>query len=158
MDFTEGMIEGVKFKFIKKVIDPKGWIAEAFRQDELERHFWPQMGFVIQTNPGASRGPYEHREQNTTLVFLGPSNFQIYLWDNRPNSPTYKKKMVLFLGRDFSGAISVPAGVVYGFKNVGAAPGLVMILPSRLFKGPGKTQKADLINYERRKDSPFRIT
>ena len=77
------------------------------------------MSYISFTKPGVQRGPHEHVDQADLFCFIGPSTFNIRLWDNRPDSPTYNHMMSLFVGIDDPKAVVVPKGVVHGYKNVG---------------------------------------
>src|SRR5436853_4675997 len=90
MEFTPGPIEGIIWRPLKKYHDGRGWLCELFRHDELPAEFHPVMAYLSLTEPGVARGPHEHVEQADLFCFLGPSQFKVYLWDNRPGSGTYQ--------------------------------------------------------------------
>ena len=98
--FKTGEITGVVVKDLRQFQDRRGWLVELFRQDELEAEFFPVMTYVSSTEPGVTRGPHEHVDQADLFCFLGPSNFQIRMWDNRPDSKTYNCVMTLVVGAD----------------------------------------------------------
>ncbi|HLK61496.1 MAG TPA: WxcM-like domain-containing protein, partial [Chthonomonadaceae bacterium] len=75
-------IPGVITKSLRKYTDPRGWLVELFRDDELPEGFEPTMGYLSLTHPGIARGPHEHREQSDGFVFLS-GTFEITLWENR---------------------------------------------------------------------------
>ena len=58
----------------------------------------PAMAYISMTRPGVARGPHEHREQADYFAFIGPSNFKVYLWDARDDSPTRGVKQVIYAG------------------------------------------------------------
>jgi dTDP-4-dehydrorhamnose 3,5-epimerase len=152
--FKKGPIEGVVVKELRKFVDERGWLTEIFREDELEEKYFPVMTYVSQSNPGVARGPHEHVEQTDLFGFIGPSNFKVYLWDNRKNSPTYRNRMVLFVGEDRPMSVLIPPGVVHAYRNVGAKHGLVINAPNRLFAGNGKKEPVDEVRHE---DDPATI-
>lgn len=145
-------MEGVVIKELSVFTDERGWLTELFRNDETD--FRPVMSYVSLTKPGISRGPHEHMDQSDFFCFLG--NFRLYLWDNRKGSVSFGEKFVLDTGGKPVTAI-VPPGVVHAYKNMGPAEGLVLNLPDRLFRGPGKKDPVDEVRYENDPDSPFRI-
>jgi dTDP-4-dehydrorhamnose 3,5-epimerase len=61
--FKAGPIEGVLLKTIKKIEDPRGWLAELFREDEVGREIFPVMSYASITKSGTQRGPHEHEGQ-----------------------------------------------------------------------------------------------
>lgn len=155
--YTSGAIEGVTVKPLKKFVDERGWLSELFRRDELEAPFSPAMSYISSTRPGVVRGPHEHREQTDCFCFIGPSNFKLTLWDNRPASPTYRYRMVILAGEDSPMSALIPPGVVHAYQNVGEESGIVLNFPDRLFRGPGKKEEVDEIRHEDDPDTPFRV-
>src|SRR5437870_5615320 len=98
MEFRLGPIDGVLWKPLRKYHDARGWLCELFRHDELAQAFHPAMAYISATERGVARGPHEHVDQADCFCFLGPSSFKVYLWDNRPQSPTYLAHQVDVVG------------------------------------------------------------
>jgi dTDP-4-dehydrorhamnose 3,5-epimerase len=146
--FNQGTIEGVIVRNLVKYVDDRGWLTEVFREDELSQEYLPLMGYISMTHPGIVRGPHEHVDQADNFGFMGPSNFKVYLWDNRKKSPTYMVKQVLRVGEDAPTSILIPPGVVHAYKNIGDKPGMVLNFPNRLFAGSGKKEKVDEVRHE----------
>lgn len=157
MQFTKGRIDDVATRPLKKFLDERGWLSELFRSDEVEPEIMPVMSYISMTQPGVTRGPHEHVEQTDYFCFLGPSNFKVYLWDTRPDSPTRGMKQVLFAGADAPTVVVVPPGVVHAYRNVGMENGIVFNAPNRLFAGQGKSEPVDEIRHEELVDSPFEL-
>jgi dTDP-4-dehydrorhamnose 3,5-epimerase len=157
MSFHLGPIDGVIWMPLRKFHDQRGWLCELFRHDELPIGFRPVMGYISLSEPGIARGPHEHVEQADFFCFLGPGNFQVYLWDNRPRSPTYRARQTEVVGVDRPMALIVPPGVVHAYKNVSDHPGLVLNCPNRLFKGRDRKAPVDEIRHEDAPDSPFQL-
>jgi dTDP-4-dehydrorhamnose 3,5-epimerase len=155
--FTDGNIDGVIVRPLKKHSDNRGWLMEVFRADELDDEFFPVMSYVSLTRPGVARGPHEHVDQADYFCFAGPSDFKIYLWDNREVSPTHMKKMVIVAGEKAPAAVIVPKGVVHAYKNIGEIDGLVINCPNRLFMGSGKLEAVDEVRYEDDPGSPYKL-
>ncbi len=153
--FKKGKIEGVIVSPLKKYVDDRGWLTEIFRVDEIEERYVPVMGYISVTQPDVARGPHEHVEQADYFCFLGPSNFKIYLWDNRRGSSTHMVKQVLYCGEDSPSSVIIPPGVVHAYKNIGAKPGMVVNCPNRLFAGKGKKDPVDEIRHEADPNSVF---
>lgn len=157
MPFQPGPIDGVIWKPLRKYHDARGWLCELFRHDELPTEFHPVMGYISATEPGIARGPHEHVEQADCFAFIGPSNFKIYLWDNRPGSRTFQAFQTDVVGADKPMLLIIPAGVVHAYQNVGKESGLVFNCPNRLYKGPGRKEPVDEIRHEEDPKSPFRL-
>jgi dTDP-4-dehydrorhamnose 3,5-epimerase len=157
MQFRPGSIVGVVWKRLTKYHDQRGWLCELFRDDELPAGFRPAMAYLSLTEAGITRGPHEHVDQADCFCFLGPSTFKLYLWDNRPGSPTFRVFQTEVAGVDKPTLVIIPAGVVHAYQNVGGQPGLVVNCPDRLFKGPGRKEPVDEIRHEADPESPFRV-
>ncbi len=153
--FTKGTIHNVVIKKLSKFIDERGWLTELYRTDETEERYHPVMGYISITLPGVARGPHEHTDQADHFAFLGPSDFKIYLWDNRPDSPTHGIRQVIYAGENAPATLIIPPGVVHAYRNVGGKNGMVVNLPNRLYAGPGKKDPVDEIRHENDVNSQF---
>lgn len=155
--FSEGEIQGVVVRKLKKFFDDRGWLTELFRKDDMDEEFLPAMSYISSTNPGVTRGPHEHWDQADFFCFIGPSNFKLRVWDNRENSETFGSMMTMVVGEDNPAAVLIPAGVVHGYRNVGDVDGIVINCPNRLYAGAGRKEKVDEIRHEDDGESAFRM-
>lgn len=153
--FTDGPIDGVLLRPLKKLADARGWLVELYRGDELPADCLPAMAYVSETLPGVARGPHEHVEQTDCFAFVGPGEFTLYLWDARLTSPTCGRRMKLVVGAGNPQTVVVPPGVIHAYKNTGQVAGWVFNAPNRLFAGPGRCGPIDEIRHEDRAESPF---
>jgi dTDP-4-dehydrorhamnose 3,5-epimerase len=157
LQFEDGPIQGVRVSDLARHVDQRGWLMELFREDELGEALAPVMSYVSSTGPGIVRGPHEHREQADFFCFVGPSNFRIYLWDNRADSATYGHRLVLDGGEDAPRSVIIPAGVVHAYKNIGSKQGWSINFPNRLYAGEGRREAVDEIRHENDPITPFRV-
>lgn len=155
--YVDGAIDGIEPRPLKKFSDQRGWLVELFRDDELPMANNPVMSYVSQTEPGIARGPHEHVDQADYFAFIGPGDFELTLWDSRPQSPTYGNRSVSVYGESNPAALIIPAGVVHAYRNIGTRPGWVFNAPNRLYAGFGKTQPVDEIRHENQSDSPYQL-
>ena len=155
--FKKGPIDGVVIRPFRKHLDDRGWLAELFRQDEIDPKLYPVMTYASMTRPGICRGPHEHVEQADYFCFFGPSTFKIVLWDNRKRCPTFQNRMVVYAGEDNPALVIVPEGVVHAYKNVGGKDGLVINCPNRLFMGEERKKPIDEIRHEGDPNTPFNV-
>lgn len=148
------MIKDVIIKNINKYEDQRGWLAEIFRQDEVD--YRAEMAYVSLTKPGVIRGPHEHKFQSDCFVFIGPGDFELHLWDRRENETKdeYYKAVV---GQSNPCLVIVPPGVVHGYKCVSENDAYCLNLPDKLYRGVGKTEEVDEIRWETQEDSPYKI-
>jgi len=150
-------IEGVVIRELKHHADRRGWLMELFRQDELDPEYHPVMSYVSMTLPGVARGPHEHADQADCFGFIGPSTFRLYMWDNRPESPSYRKRATFEFGEASPAMVIVPKGVVHAYRNIGSVEGVVYNAPNRLYAGQGRRQPVDEIRHEDDPDSPYQL-
>lgn len=155
--YRAGKIHDVIVKPLKKYVDDRGWLVELFRQDEIDKQYYPVMSYVSQTLPGVTRGPHEHVTQTDYFAFVGPSDFKIYLWDHREDSSSKGIRMVVYAGENAPAIVIIPPGVVHAYKNIGTQPGWVFNAPNKLYAGWGKKEPVDEIRHEDIPDSPFKL-
>jgi len=155
--FSEGKIKGVVVRELKKYPDKRGWLTELFRKDEMDEEFLPAMTYISSTNPGITRGPHEHWDQADYFCFIGPSTFKLRLWDNRKESETFGMMMTMEVGETNPAAVLIPAGVVHGYRNIGAIDGIVINCPNRLYAGAGRKEEVDEIRHENDGESTFKM-
>ena len=152
-----GPIADVAWVPLKFFHDARGWLVELFRNDLVEPKYRPEMAYISMTKPGVARGPHEHVDQSDYFCFMGPSTFRVYLWDARPQSPTFGAKEVREVGEDAPFALIVPPGVVHAYKNVGTKDGLVFNGANRLYAGWLKQEAVDEIRHEKDPNSPYQL-
>ena len=157
-------LEGVIFRELKKHHDTRGWLVELFRTDEIDESNDPVMAYMSQTQPNVVRGPHEHMGQSDYFVFVGPGDFDLFLWDRRPylnlepsELPEFLEPEIHMVGESNPVSVIVPPGVIHGYKNITEQPGLVFNAPNRLYAGCGKKHIVDEIRYEETMTEDFRI-
>ena len=150
-------INGVNIKNINRNSDERGWLCELYRNDEISKAITPAMLYISETQPGVVRGPHEHREQVDFFIFIGPSDFKLFLWDNRLKSLTFGKHEQIIVGESNPCSVVVPNGVVHAYENIGNVSGIVLNAPNKLYRGKNKLEKIDEIRHEHNKNSIFKI-
>lgn len=151
---SEVAMDGVVVKPLPKFADPRGWLTELFRNDELPSGFEPAMGYISFTRPGVARGPHEHRDQSDGFAFVS-GHFKLHLWENRPGKPA--ASAILDVGEDNPVFVVVPPGIVHAYRNAGNDDAFVLNFPDRLYRGPGKTEPVDEIRHEADPESRFQL-
>lgn len=157
MTFREGPIDDVILRPLKTYNDPRGWLVELFRNDELPPVYRPVMAYISETLPGVVRGPHEHYEQADYFAFIGPGDFRLTLWDARPKSATFGNKVVVVVGESNRYVAIVPPGVVHAYQNISDHSGWVFNCPNALYAGEGRKQKVDEIRHETDPNSPYHL-
>ncbi len=147
-------MDGVVVRPLARFEDPRGWLTELFREDELPEGFRPTMSYLSVTKPGIARGPHEHEHQTDGFAFIS-GKYELYLWENRPGKPD--ASVVLEVGEANRVLVLVPPGVVHGYKNVGSSEAFVLNFPDKLYAGWGKKEPVDEIRHEHDPNSRFQI-
>jgi len=150
-------LPGVRLEALSVFKDIRGSLHELFRMDEVPGGFKPLMACSSWSHAGIARGPHQHVEQDDYFTFAGPSNFRVFLWDDRPGASGPAKGWVINTGEQAPTRIHVPRGVVHAYQNTGSAPGLVVTVTSLLFKGEGRRDPVDEIRHELIPHSPYQI-
>jgi dTDP-4-dehydrorhamnose 3,5-epimerase len=154
LPFRPGKVDGVQWRTLPVHRDSRGWLCELFRQDEVPADLQPAMAYISETLPGVTRGPHEHLQQTDSFCFLGTSTFHVFLWDHRPESPSYLCHEIAVLPAGQTAWLVIPPGVVHAYRNVGTTSGLVVNCPNRLYRGEGRSDPVDEIRHE---DDPHTI-
>jgi dTDP-4-dehydrorhamnose 3,5-epimerase len=148
-------IQGVVIKSLKVNKYDKGWLSEIYRSDEDSTKV--AMSYVSFANFGKAMGPHEHNKQTDFFIFVGPGDFEVFLWDNRRKSNTFGLSMKKIAGESNRVSMLVPPGVVHGYKSISKEGSMVINLPDKLYAGKGRKEKVDEIRYEHNESSKFRI-
>jgi dTDP-4-dehydrorhamnose 3,5-epimerase len=149
------IIKGVIIKKLSEYSDERGWLNEIYRKDF--DNLQAVMSYVSYTKLNSIRGPHEHKEQTDFFVFIGPGDFELYLWDNRKDSETYQEKIKITVGETNKISVLVPPGIVHGYKSISKDGSISINLPDKLYKGKNKKEKVDEIRHEDNPDSKFKI-
>ena len=154
--FEISSLPGVRVEALPVFKDDRGSLHELFRMDEIPAGFKPLMACSSWSHPGVTRGPHQHVGQDDYFTFAGPSNFCVYLWDDRPGAAGAAKGWSIHTGEQAPSRIHVPRGVVHAYRNTGTTRGLVVTVTSLLFKGEGRRDPVDEIRHELNPNSPYK--
>ena len=149
------MIKDVVIKKIRTFSDDRGWLNEIYRSDDDK--FNAKMSYASFTKYNVIRGPHEHIKQADFFVFIGPGDFELYLWDNRKDSETFDENMTLVVGESNKISVFIPPGVVHGYKALSKSGSFLVNLPDKLYKGENKKEEVDEIRHELDPNSKFKI-
>ena len=116
-------IAGVIFKSLKTHKDPRGFFREVVRSTDplFEAGVFGQWSHSKMAKNVVKAWHYHHVQ--TDWWYLPIGKIQTVLYDNRPESPTYKKKLVFNMGdsSEFGEdthevCVKIPPGVLHGCK------------------------------------------
>ena len=117
------MIQGVKIIPLKKIMDERGMIMHMMRNDSEYFTKFGEIYFSV-IFPGEIKAWHLHKEMTMNYAVVA-GNIKLVLYDARVDSPTYKELQEIFVGQDNYCLISIPPGIVNGFKAVGNEKSIV---------------------------------
>ncbi|MGH7951478.1 MAG: dTDP-4-dehydrorhamnose 3,5-epimerase family protein [Limisphaerales bacterium] len=150
-------LPGVRVEVLPVFKDERGSLHELFRADEIPADFKPAMACSSWSHASVTRGPHQHVGQDDYFTFAGPSDFHVYLWDDRAGSAKAARGWFIVTGEKFPSRIFVPRGVVHAYRNIGNSSGLVVTVTNLLFKGEGRREPVDEIRHELNPNSPYLV-
>jgi dTDP-4-dehydrorhamnose 3,5-epimerase len=126
----KSLIDGVRFKPATTIPDDRGTICEVINSewefDELPLVYVYQ----VTIRPQRVKGWVVHRLQDDR-IFFSQGTMRIVLYDDRPESPTYKMLNELFIGEHNRALLRIPFGVYHAVQNVGDTDALFINAPTR---------------------------
>lgn len=118
------MIDGVRIKEIREIVDARGSLQPMIRADEADLFTrFGEVYFSI-TNPGAVKAWHRQAVQ-TNLLSCVSGNLRLVLYDDREGSPTHGELQLIECGDSARRLVRVPPGVIYGWQNRGAVPAIL---------------------------------
>ncbi len=121
-------IDGVRTKQLRLIPDERGYLMEILRCDD---EMFVRFGQVYLTVafPGVVKGWHYHKRQNDIFVVV-KGMIKLVLFDQREDSSTCRLINELFIGERNPMLVTIPAGVVHGFKGIGVEPAYLINLPT----------------------------
>ena len=117
------MIDGVGIKGLKQISDERGKIMHMLRCDETHFQRFGEIYFSF-AYPGVIKGWHEHTKQTQNYAVI-QGMIKLVLYDNRKGSSTYKESMEIFTGEDNYQLVTIPTGIINGYKAVGVKTAIV---------------------------------
>lgn len=118
-----GEIVGVEFKLLKSHGDQRGFFREIVRNTDsvFDGGVFGQWSHSKMAKNVVKAWHYHHIQYDWWYVPIG--KVQTVLFDNRPESPTFKRKLVFLMGETakygadvFEVLVKIPPGVLHGCK------------------------------------------
>ncbi len=129
---SQDRIEGVRTARLNPILTGSGVTLEAFRrQDAFPDHDPQQINYCI-LRPSARSDWHMHRDQNDLIIPLS-GEVHIGIFDDREDSPSQGRSMVVKTSRMRMLAVLVPRGVWHALKNAGAEEASYIVLTDRKY-------------------------
>jgi dTDP-4-dehydrorhamnose 3,5-epimerase len=108
---------------LAKIPDERGTIKHMLRVDSPHFQKFGEIYFST-AYPGVIKGWHEHTKQVQNYAVI-QGMIKLVLYDNRPDSSTYKNLMELFIGDDNYSLVTIPTGIINGYKCISTIPCIV---------------------------------
>jgi dTDP-4-dehydrorhamnose 3,5-epimerase len=125
------MIDGVKTRKLRLIPDERGYLMEMFRSDWEEFEKFGQT-YITAVYPGAVKGWHYHKLQTDHFICVR-GMAKVVLYDKRADSPTKGEINEFFLGDLNPSMLTIPPGVLHGFKGIGTEMTLIVNVPDQLY-------------------------
>ena len=110
------MIEGVLINKLKQIPDERGAIYHMLRRDNDHFIEFGEIYFSI-AFPGIIKGWHEHTKQIQNYAVID-GKIKLVLFDNRPDSKTFKQINEIFLGEENYSLVTIPTGIITAYKCI----------------------------------------
>jgi dTDP-4-dehydrorhamnose 3,5-epimerase len=120
-------IDGVILKVLTPYPDERGFFTELIRAtDPFFAEGFAQLSHS-KMYPGIIKAWHIHKTQ-VDWWYVPIGRLRVALHDLRPQSPTFRKTIELYLGEDYPPAVlKIPAGVAHGCKAIGGTTHLFYV-------------------------------
>ncbi|GAB4506073.1 MAG: dTDP-4-dehydrorhamnose 3,5-epimerase family protein [Anaerolineales bacterium] len=125
------MIDGVKTRRLRLIPDERGYLMEMFRSDWEEFEQFGQV-YITAVYPGVVKGWHYHKLQTDHFICV-KGMAKVVLYDNREGSPTRGEINEFFIGEQNPTLLTIPPGVLHGFKGISTEMTLIVNVPDRLY-------------------------
>lgn len=118
------MIKDVKISSRKIIPDDRGKIMHIMKSSDLEFNKFGEI-YCSTVYPGVVKGWHMHKLMTLNYVVL-KGNIKFVLYDDRPDSETYKQIQEVIIGENNYVMVTVPPFVWNGFKGIGLEEAIVI--------------------------------
>jgi len=126
------MIDGVRVRVLKNIVDYRGRLMELFRSDWPEFERFGQL-YLTAAKPGMVKGWHFHRLQTDNFLCVF-TPVKVALYDSREASPTFCATMEIIAGGDAPQLIQIPPLVYHGFMGIAEPESIVLNVPTQLYQ------------------------
>lgn len=118
------MIEGVQITQRRVIPDDRGKIMHIMKSSDEQFNTFGEV-YCSTIFPGIVKGWHLHKKMTLNYIVL-KGNIKFVLYDDRPDSKTYKKIQEVVIGENQYVLVTVPPFVWNGFKGIGLEEALVI--------------------------------
>lgn len=118
------MIEGIKIISRRIIPDDRGKIMHILKSSDEQFKTFGEV-YCSTVYPGIVKGWHMHKKMTLNYIVL-KGNIRFVLYDDRPESSTYKKIQEIYIGENNYEMVTVPPLVWNGFRGIGTEEAFVI--------------------------------
>ena len=130
---TTELIDGVKIREARTVIDYRGELTEMWNDDWAFDEGGVPYVYHVRCAPGSIRAWVVHLHQ-VDRFYYPSGRVQVVLYDARDGSPTQGKVNEFYFGEARRALLRIPTGVYHGVRNVGTDDAWFVNMPSTPYR------------------------
>lgn len=138
-----GLISGVELTPLKIIKNPSGDVFHALKSNETSFKGFGEAYFST-VNKGVAKGWKKHSRMTLNLI-VPAGSIQFVLFDDRPESITYKTLQEIELSIDNYQRMTVPPGIWMAFKGTGENRNILLNIAD-IPHDPSETESLFLVN------------
>lgn len=129
---VEPLIEGVIIREARTQTDARGTLCEIYRPDWGVHEDPLTYVYQFSIRPGMVKGWHIHHLHDDR-IFISQGEVLVVLYDDRPESPTYKMVNEIYRSEHHRSVMVIPRFVFHAHENVGQKDALMISCPTRLY-------------------------
>jgi dTDP-4-dehydrorhamnose 3,5-epimerase len=128
-------MEGIEVVDIKKIVDERGFFAEAIRKDwsHLLNEEWISQANISYSHPGIIRAWHRHTRGQIDIFLVLQGSMKIVAYDDNTESKTYHKMVEVIVSEERLQIVKIPGYYWHGTKTLGHKPSCTIYFVNNLY-------------------------
>ncbi|MGI9088951.1 MAG: cupin domain-containing protein [Chthoniobacterales bacterium] len=126
------LIEGVRIRPATPLADERGTLCEILNPAWALHEAPIVYVYQFTIRPGKIKGWHQHHLHDDR-IFLSQGTVKVVLYDDRPDSPTYRKVNEICRTEHQRTIMVIPAFVYHAHQNIGHTEALFVSMPTRAY-------------------------
>lgn len=124
------LIDGVVIRHANTLADERGTLCEILNPNWTLHEAPIVYVYQFTIRPGKIKGWHQHHLHDDR-IFISQGTVKVVLYDDRPESPTYRKLNEIYRTEHDRTIMVIPAFVYHAHQNVGNTDALFVSMPTR---------------------------
>jgi dTDP-4-dehydrorhamnose 3,5-epimerase len=128
-------MEGVQVIDIQKIVDERGFFAEAIRKDwsHLFGEGWISQANISYSYPGIIRAWHRHKRGQIDFFMVLQGSMKIVAYDDNKESTTYGKMVEVVVSEEKLQIVKIPGHYWHGTKTIGYKPSCTVYFVNNMY-------------------------